>query len=96
MSIYAITIAFIVPLNSSIIIYSIIFYHARKSSQRIAPSTSNIMTTRIPYARREMKLAQNMIMIEAFYAAAGAPLLILILWQGIQVKSPPPESFYLL
>ncbi|CAF1121771.1 unnamed protein product [Rotaria sordida] len=78
------------------IIYSIIFYHARRSSRRITPSTSNTMTTHIPNAKREMKLAQNMIMIETLYAAAGVPLLILILWQVIQVNSPPPESLYLL
>ncbi|CAF3679621.1 unnamed protein product [Rotaria sp. Silwood1] len=96
LSMYAITIGFVIPLNSSIMIYSIIFHHARRSSRRIVPAISNTITTYIPNARREMKLAQNMIMIETFYAAAGIPLLVLILWQGIQPKNPPPEPLYLL
>jgi hypothetical protein len=95
-SIYAIVIAFVIPLNGSIIIYHIIFCHARRSSRRIAPSTSNTTASHVPSARREMKLARNMIMIETFYTAAGTPLLILILWQVVQPKNPPPESLYLL
>ncbi|CAF1501048.1 unnamed protein product [Rotaria sp. Silwood1] len=93
---YGITTAFVIPLSISMNIYGIIFYYARTSSQRIAPSTSNTMTAHIPNARREMKLARNMLIIETLFTAAGTPLLILYLWQVMQPKSPPPESFYLL
>lgn len=95
-SIYAISIAFVIPLNSSMVIYNVIFHHARRSSRRIAPSTSNTPVNHMPNARREMKLAQNMIMIETLYVGAGAPLLILIFWHVIQPGSAPPESLYLL
>jgi hypothetical protein len=93
---YAMVVGFVIPLNISIIIYAIIFYHVKKSSRRIAPAISNNMTAHIPNARREMKLARNMIILEMFFTASGTPFLMLSLWQGIQPKSPPPESFYLL
>ncbi|CAF1302265.1 unnamed protein product [Rotaria magnacalcarata] len=89
-------VAFLIPLNDSMIIYHIIFYHARRSARRIAPSTSNTLTAHITNAKREMKLALHMIMIETLYVGAGTPLLELVLWLVIQPKSPPPELLYLL
>jgi hypothetical protein len=93
---YAMVVGFVIPLNISIIVYAIIFYHVKRSSRRIAPATSNNMTAHMPNARREMKLARNMIILEMFFTAGGTPYFMLSLWQGIQPNSPPPESFYFL
>lgn len=98
-SIYGIAGGFVMPLASSMIIYGLIFFHVLKSSRRIAASTSNTTTTtttHAPHARREMKLARNMIILEMTFAVAGTPYLLLSLWQGIQPNRPPLESFYLL
>ena len=78
------------------LIYTLIFQHARRPSRWIAPSTSNTPRDHMPNASHEMKLAQNTILIETLYAGTGTPLLLLLLWQAIQPSTPPPESFYFL
>ncbi|CAF1635015.1 unnamed protein product, partial [Rotaria sp. Silwood1] len=95
-SIYAIFVGFVVPLSLSIVIYSIIWYRALQSSRRIAIAALEAPNVDIPNARREMKLARNMVITVGLFAGGGTPFLTLVLWHRINPKNPPPESFYLL
>ena len=95
-SAYCITTTFIIPLNIAGIVYGAIFYHARRSSRRVVAFVSDTMTPRVPNAKREMKLARNMLILLGTFGAGGIPYLVLVLWNAIGPKNSPPESLYLL
>ncbi|CAF2672926.1 unnamed protein product [Rotaria sp. Silwood2] len=50
----------------------------------------------MPNAKREIKLARNMVILVGIFAGGGALCLCLTVWRGVQPDSKPPESFYLL
>jgi len=100
-SMYIITIAFIVPFSIIIIIYSIIFYHARQSTRRVEASASDGRKNTIihnsfkPNLKREMKLMKNIWIVVNIFACGGSLYLILVVWHATR-KQPPPEPLYLL
>lgn len=100
-SIYIVTIAFIIPISIIIIIYAVIFYHARQSTRRVEAFASNEISNRIiknslkPNLKREMKLMKNIFIVVNIFGCGGSLYLILVLWHVTQ-KQPPPEPLYLL
>lgn len=95
-SMYGVTIAFIIPLNIAAIVYSAIFYHARRSSRRVVAFVSDTMAPRVPNAKREMKLARNMLVLLGIFGGGGILYLALVLWNVTEPVNSPPESLYLL
>lgn len=95
MSVFIITVGFVLPLCVSITVYGIIICYARSSTLAIR-LISNNTHSQLLNIKREMKVALNMIIILGVFGGGGTPYLILVLWQGINPHNEPPESFYLL
>ena len=95
-AIYGIIVGFVVPLSISLTIYFIIFLNVTRSSRRIAVIITDTQRGPIFNVKRELRLIRNMVIVMGIFTGGGTPFLILVLWQGIQPLSPPPESLYLL
>ncbi|CAF1494838.1 unnamed protein product [Rotaria magnacalcarata] len=53
-------------------------------------------TRLMPHAKREMKLARNLLIAQGLFIYGGTPYLILVIWQKVAPQAPPPESLYLI
>ncbi len=103
-SMWAVTIAYLIPLSIVTIVYGIIFNRARQSTRRVgafAPSmtmTSNAVpnNNNAPNFKREIKLMKNILILVGILVCAGIPYLALVIWNVTQKQPPPPEPIYLL
>jgi len=100
-SMWAVTIAYLIPLSIVTIIYGIILYRARQSTRRVgafAPSMiSNAVTNNnVPNFKREIKLMKNILILVGILVCAGIPYLTLVIWHVTKIQPPPPEATYLL
>lgn len=99
------TTAYVIPITTAILIYTIILSYIRKSTRRIIAHTAanhTLLITRYtqpPNLKREMKLLKNILLLVAIMACAGLPYMILIFWHAVRSHvevPPPPPSLYLL
>lgn len=101
-SMWAVTIAYLIPVSVVTIVYAIVFYHTRQSTRRVgafAPSkVSNALTNNhAVHLKREMKLIQNILILVSILICAGIPYQTLVIWHVTQKQPPPPpEPTYLL
>jgi hypothetical protein len=104
-SMWAVTIAYLIPLSIVTIVYGIIFNRARQSTRRVgafAPSmtmASNAVpnnNNNAPNFKREIKLMKNILILVGILVCAGIPYLALVIWNVTQKQPPPPEPIYLL
>ena len=99
-SMYVICIGFVTPFSMVIVIYAVIFNHARRSTRRITafppPTITNRLIRNIPLPnfKREMTIMRNMLILISIFACGGIPFLILVLWHVTEHR--PPECLYLL
>jgi 7 transmembrane receptor (rhodopsin family) len=102
-SMYTVSIAYLIPLNLIILLYGIIFYETRQAARRVtafAPDrlshgrtiTSNTVR---PNLQREMKLMKNILILVSILLLAGIPYLMMVIWQAATTY-PPPEPMYSL
>jgi hypothetical protein len=100
-SMYVVSIVFLIPLNVVTIVYGLILHRARQSTRRIAFVRPDVIiitaqpNVHVPNGKRELKLIQNMSVQSGFISLGGILYLILVLWNATKQDSAP-ESFYLL
>ena len=105
-SMWAVSIAYLIPVSTVTIVYGIIFYYTKQSSRRVIRHTimgplvviSEIQrrSCNVPNSKRELKLMKNIVILIGIMTCAGIPYLILIIWNLLDVEISPPESFYLI
>jgi hypothetical protein len=100
-SLYVVTIVFIIPINVVTIVYGLILHRARQSTRRIALVRPDVIiitaqpNVHLPNGKRELKLIQNMLVQSGLISLGGILYLILVLWNAAKQDSAP-EAFYLL
>ncbi len=88
-----------ISLSVVIVIYAVIFYHARQSVRQIAPSAPTTITNRstrnilLSNFKREMTIIRNMLILIGIFACVGVPYIVLVLWHITQL--PSTEALYL-
>ncbi|CAF4925537.1 unnamed protein product [Rotaria magnacalcarata] len=95
-SMYLIVVGYVTPLSLTLVIYFIIWHTARMSLRRTMNRDENNGTRLMPHAKREMKLARNLLIAQGLFSYGGTPYLILVIWQKVAPQAPPPESLYLI
>lgn len=99
-SMFAIVLGFLAPLIIVIVIYAIIFHHARQSTRRVTGFAATTITNRsiqsilLPNFKREMTIMRNMLIQIGIFTCGGIPYFVLVLWNLTQYR--PPKAFYLL
>lgn len=96
-SMYSMVAFFALPLNLSCMVYQMIWHHAKRSTQRIG-DTQRVFHTKtvIINAKREAKLARNLIIMQAAFIFGGTPYFALIIWIKVAPHFPPPDSLHAL
>jgi hypothetical protein len=84
-SLYLLTIGYIIPIISIIMLYVIIYYRAANSSSNIGRS--------IHTRKRDIKLARNILILFSIFLFGGVPVTLYIILSG-EMKSLP-TGFYL-
>lgn len=96
-AIYSIITTFMIPFLIIGTAYMKILYTIRQSTRRIQPIVLSNQTDKTPKInrKREIKLAQNMLITLSCFTCGGVPYFILIILQSVS-EYHPPDSFFLL
>jgi hypothetical protein len=100
-SMYVVSIVFLIPLNVVTIVYGLILHRARQSTRRIAVVRPDVIlitaqpNVHLPNGKRELKLIQNMLVQSGLISLGGILYLILVIWNAAKQDSAP-EPLYLL
>ena len=94
--IYLFASGFLIPFTIVITIYFQILHRAQKSTRQINAMTNPHETSHMPNAKRQVKLAQNIILCVGIYGVAGIPWIVIVLWESINTNTSPPQALYLI
>ncbi|CAF3083114.1 unnamed protein product [Rotaria sp. Silwood2] len=95
-SIYITVVVIFIPLNIAIFIYAKIFYRSYQATQQVVNMAFDTTASHMPNAKREKKLARNMVLIIGNFAFSGIIYAILAFWHIIAPNILPPKELYLM